>query len=521
MKKTGQERYSANAYTFYKDQALRAKAGAFEKGSLFKQASMEKRFYLLVADSFTMMLSVILGYYVAQVFKGYFMPGLPEIDISSALQAFPILFGFPMLVVMLRSEHYGHYSRFRPFWDEYGKFIKIIAAVAGLTTVYLFFSNSNFSRAWLGATWFLVLFLVPVGRLLAKHWMMHQGKWFSKTVVIGSGTNALESALAIESNILMGFKVEALLDLHKTSDIPETKSITDFLSGEDYVYPVLSLNKDLDQQLKDMGSPYVVFALESEDFITHQGLLERLMATRSSMSVIPSFRGLPLLGAEISPIFRHEVFHLRVKNNLARRGPRGVKRLFDLLVSGVLLLVLSPFFLYFGWRVKRDGGPAFYAQQRIGQFGKPFSCYKFRSMRVDADETLKALLDSDDALKYQWEKDHKLKDDPRVTEVGRFLRKTSLDEFPQLLNVFKGEMSLVGPRPISDTEMVRYGEQVSYYLETPPGITGLWQISGRNDVDYSTRVNLDAWYVRNWSLWNDIAIMFKTIRVVFRGSGAY
>jgi undecaprenyl-phosphate galactose phosphotransferase len=521
MEKAEQERYSANANTFYKDQALRAKADSFKKGGLFKQASMEKRFYLLVADSFTMMLSVILGYYAAQLFQHYFMPGLPVIDIATALHAFPILFGFPMLLVMLRSEHYGHYSRFRPFWDEYGKFIKIIAAVAGLTTVYLFFSNSNFSRAWLGATWLLVLFLVPVGRVLAKRWMMYQGKWFSKTVVIGSGTNALESALAMESNILMGFKVEALLDLHKTSDAPETKSITDFLSGQDYVYPVLSLKGDLDQQLKDMGSPYVVFALESEDFINHQGLLESLMATRSSMSVIPSFRGLPLLGAEISPIFRHEVFHLRVKNNLARQGPRFVKRLFDLVVSGILLLALSPLFLYFGWRIRRDGGPAFYAQQRIGQFGKSFSCYKFRSMRVDADKVLKALLESDEALKREWERDHKLKDDPRVTAIGRFLRKTSLDEFPQLLNVFKGEMSLVGPRPISDSEMVKYGEQVSYYLETPPGITGLWQISGRNDVEYATRVNLDAWYVRNWSLWYDIAIMFKTIRVVFRGSGAY
>lgn len=514
-------RRSANTQTFYKDQALRAKATDFRKSRLFRRAPMEKRFYLLVADGFTMILSVILGYYVAQVFKSYYMPELPEIDIATALRAFPVLFGFPMLLVMLRSEHYGHYSRFRPFWDEYGKFVKIIAAVAGLTTVYLFFSNSSFSRAWLAATWFLVLFLVPVGRLSAKHWMMHQGKWFSKTVVVGSGANALESALAIESNILMGFKVDALLDLDKTSDTPETKSITDFLSGEDHVYPVLPLSGDLERQLEAMGSPYVVFALESDDYLKHQSLLERLMAMRSDMSVIPPFRGLPLLGAEISPIFRHEVFHLRVKNNLASRGPRIIKRLFDLLVSGLLLVVLSPVFLYLGWRVRQDGGSVFYSQQRIGKYGKSFSCYKFRSMRIDADKVLATLLESNDELKRQWDRDHKLKNDPRVTAIGRFMRKTSLDEFPQLLNVFRGDMSLVGPRPISEAEMPRYGAQISYYLETPPGITGLWQISGRNDVDYSTRVNLDAWYVRNWSLWYDIAILFKTIKVVFRGSGAY
>ncbi|RUM93866.1 MAG: UDP-phosphate galactose phosphotransferase [Thiothrix sp.] len=516
-----QEPHSTNARAFYKDQALRAKPSSFKRGRLFKQASIEKRFYLLVADCFTMTLSVVMGYFIAQVFKSYFLPGLPEVEAVAAFQAFPILFGFPMLLVMLRSEHYGHYSRFRPFWDEYGQFIKIVVTIAGLTTIYLFFTNTNFSRVWLGATWFFVFFFVPVGRVLAKRWMMLQGKWFSHTVIIGSGKNALESALAIESNILMGFKVVALLDLNKKSGTQEKKSITDFLSGKDYVYPVLPLDADSGQQLDDMGSPYIVLALESEDYIKHRRLLEQLVATRHNMSIIPPLRGLPLLGAEISPIFRHEVLHLRIKNNLASRGSRIVKRFFDLIVSCALLLVLSPAFLYLGWRIRKDGGPAFYSQSRIGKHGKSFSCYKFRSMRVNADKVLKELLASDEELKRQWDQDHKLKEDPRVTAVGRFLRKTSLDEFPQLLNVFKGEMSLVGPRPISDTELVRYGVQISYYLETPPGITGLWQISGRNDVDYSTRVNLDAWYARNWSLWYDITILFKTVRVVFRGSGAY
>jgi undecaprenyl-phosphate galactose phosphotransferase len=131
------------------------------------------------------------------------------------------------------------------------------------------------------------------------------------------------------------------------------------------------------------------------------------------------------------------------------------------------------------------------------------------------------VLASDASARMEWERDFKLRNDPRITPIGAFLRKTSLDELPQLWNVLKGDMSLVGPRPIVTEEMDRYGDQLGYYLEARPGMTGLWQISGRNDVDYSARVNLDAWYVRNWSLWYDIVILLKTINVVFRRHGAY
>lgn len=142
-------------------------------------------------------------------------------------------------------------------------------------------------------------------------------------------------------------------------------------------------------------------------------------------------------------------------------------------------------------------------------------------MVTDADDKLINLLATDAQARAEWERDFKLKDDPRNTPIGAFLRKTSLDELPQLWNVFKGEMSLVGPRPIIDEELARYEQNVDYYLLANPGMTGLWQVSGRNDVDYQTRVYFDAWYVKNWSLWNDIAILFKTINVVLKRKGAY
>ena len=150
-----------------------------------------------------------------------------------------------------------------------------------------------------------------------------------------------------------------------------------------------------------------------------------------------------------------------------------------------------------------------------------FACYNFRTMVPNAEQQLPQLLENNPELQAQWDKEHKLKDDPRVSKLGEFLRRTSLDELPQLFNVLKSEMSLVGPRPIVEAELQKYGLEKSYYLMVRPGMTGLWQVSGRNDVDYDTRVYLDAWYVKNWSLWYDLAILFKTIKVVFGRNGAY
>jgi undecaprenyl-phosphate galactose phosphotransferase len=187
----------------------------------------------------------------------------------------------------------------------------------------------------------------------------------------------------------------------------------------------------------------------------------------------------------------------------------------------MLLVLLSPGFLLVAWAIRRDGGPALFAHPRIGKKGRVFNCYKFRTMVVDAEKQLEQLLQRQPELRKQWQAEHKLRSDPRVSPLGRFLRRTSLDELPQLINVIRGEMSLVGPRPVVRSELPRYGDQVGYYLMVRPGMTGLWQVSGRNDVDYDTRVYLDSWYVKNWSLWHDLVILFKTVSVVLKREGAY
>lgn len=197
------------------------------------------------------------------------------------------------------------------------------------------------------------------------------------------------------------------------------------------------------------------------------------------------------------------------------------KRLFDILVGSLCLMALAPVMISLVILVRRDGGPAIFGHRRIGSDGKTFLCLKFRSMCVDAERKLQEHLANNPAARAEWDKDFKLKDDPRVTKLGQLLRRTSLDELPQLFNVLRGDMSLVGPRPIVADEVARYGERFVAYRNCRPGITGLWQVSGRNDISYRARVRLDSFYAARWSMTKDLFILIRTVAVVFRRSGAY
>ncbi|MDK2122977.1 sugar transferase [Parachitinimonas caeni] len=200
---------------------------------------------------------------------------------------------------------------------------------------------------------------------------------------------------------------------------------------------------------------------------------------------------------------------------------RLAKRLLDIIGAGILLILLLPVFMVVSLIIRSHGGTAIFGHKRVGRAGQPFVCYKFRTMIPNADQRLKELLAHDPAAREEWERDFKLKDDPRITPIGAILRQTSLDELPQLWNVLIGDMSLVGPRPIVEAEMPRYGADIDLYLSVRPGLTGLWQVSGRNNMSYTERVALDSYYVNNWSLFGDIKIIFKTALVVVRGDGAY
>lgn len=200
-----------------------------------------------------------------------------------------------------------------------------------------------------------------------------------------------------------------------------------------------------------------------------------------------------------------------------------IKTIFDFTLTLIGTICISPLLVYIAYRIKKeDPGPVIFKHIRIGKDGKPFPCYKFRSMVVNSAEMLEKYLAENPAAKAEWERDFKLKNDPRITPIGKFLRRTSLDELPQIFNVLKGEMSLVGPRPVVQEELDKYyGDAVKEYCSIRPGITGLWQVSGRSDLDYTERVLLDQWYVKNRNLKLDIKILWQTIGVVLMKKGAY
>ena len=204
----------------------------------------------------------------------------------------------------------------------------------------------------------------------------------------------------------------------------------------------------------------------------------------------------------------------------ARRGI-GAKRAFDVMAAcAILLFALPAMFFIAILMFSTDRGPILFSHERIGLNGRRFRCLKFRSMVVDSQEALRRHLELFPRARAEWEATQKLTNDPRITPLGRFLRVTSLDELPQLINVIRGDMSLVGPRPIVQDEVVRYADQIEHYSAVRPGITGLWQVSGRSDCDYDQRVQLDTLYVRQWSFIGDLVILVKTIKVVVLRTGS-
>ena len=209
-------------------------------------------------------------------------------------------------------------------------------------------------------------------------------------------------------------------------------------------------------------------------------------------------------------------------HNLTFKGNLILKRFIDIFIIVICLPLLLPLMLILSILVKLTSkGPVFYAHRRVGKNGKEIKCWKFRSMNINSQQMLEEILANDPVRRAEWEKDRKFQDDPRVTKFGKFLRKTSLDELPQLFNILFGDMSLVGPRPVTEPELDKYGKYKDYVLSVVPGLTGMWQVSGRSDTGYEERISFDTYYIQNWSIWLDIWILIKTVWVVLKGKGAY
>lgn len=465
------------------------------------------KYLIALNDLFWLLFSFLLGhcfiYFLVDDFSLYLRPDewAERLFLSISISSIGVLWFWLRL---------RHYTYRKPFWFELKEVLRTLLILSVIEVSIIGFSKLYLSRyLWLSA-WLCTFLIVPLGRILLKKWLISSKRYLKKTIIIGGGENAIDAYYALQSEPYLGLDVKYFLSSHPTDKLYRLD------------VPIL---KDVEQGLwMLLSNPYdqFIIALEDNENIERDYWLRYLSKHHyRSISVIPSLRGLPLYSTDMSFLFSYDVMLLRINNNLAKRSSRIIKRMTDIILSITALILLSPLFAILYYLIRRDGGKAIYGHKRVGQHGKAFHCLKFRTMVVNSQEILDELLLNNEEAKQEWQKDFKLKNDPRITPVGNFLRKTSLDELPQLWNVLKGEMSLVGPRPVVKEELARYHEEVDYYLMAKPGMTGLWQVSGRNDVDYAKRVYFDSWYVKNWSLWNDIAILFKTIRKVTKQEGAY
>lgn len=462
---------------------------------------------LVFSDFISLNLSLVLALFVMAIFSGQLDTYIPSNELGERffIHFFIISCGVAWFAIRLR-----HYTYRKPFWLELKEILRTLLILAVIELAAVAFSKMYLSRYLWGFTWIIALIITPFSRVMIKKALIKSGIYLCPAIIIGGGKNAIDAYKALNSETYLGFNIKYFITEHKTEELRQLN------------ISILDESRESLWKLKTKKTDQFIIALEDNEFELRDRWL-KFFSTQGyrSVSVIPTLRGLPLYSTDMSFLFSYDMMLLRMNNNLAKRSSRILKRMMDIIGSVLIILALSLLLLALYFIIRRDGGDAIYGHERIGQNGKPFKCLKFRSMVTNSKEVLDDLLANNAEARAEWEKDFKLKNDPRITKIGRLLRKTSLDELPQLFNVLKGEMSLVGPRPIVQEELERYHNDVSYYLMAKPGMTGLWQVSGRNDVDYDTRVYFDSWYVKNWSLWNDIAILFKTINVVFKRDGAY
>jgi undecaprenyl-phosphate galactose phosphotransferase len=417
---------------------------------------------------------------------------------------------FPIWFFILAYE--GAYSKRFAFWDE-AKLLSKCTLFASLTIFTILFigkQGAAFSRILLLTMSLLSILLFPVIRTRIKRLLYSFGLMKRKVLILGTGEAGRLALAALRNEPNLGYDVAGFID-----EEPNGQRDIDGVRIHRYI-------DKIDRYIK-MGVIHDIVIAKPE--LDKQRLVSIINAIQHKVEntlYIPDISGIAVLGTELRHFFNEQTIVIEIKNNLARPFNYIAKRLFDYTVGFILFLFLIVPVLIISILIRiTSKGPAIFKQERIGRSGRPFMCYKFRTMYRDAEERLNGILETDPGARTEWEEYWKLRNDPRVTGLGKFLRETSLDELPQIFNVLKGEMSLVGPRPVVQEEIEKYyKENAEFYYRVPPGITGLWQVSGRSNTSYKYRVSLDSWYVRNWNLWLDIVILIKTTRVVLEKEGA-
>jgi Undecaprenyl-phosphate galactose phosphotransferase WbaP len=445
---------------------------------------------LVIADCIAMLVAIYIALSLLPFVAGASRTPLVQND------------GFAMLYVAIVAylALKGRYTERIPFWNEM-QLVVCTSLTASACALALGAINYDLTS---GRPVLIALLIFPVlgtaANLLVKYLLIRARVWIIPVVVVGNRESIAEAECALQSDRFLGYGIVGRLD-------PAT-----VMSGTSAprLRPALELH----------GANYLLIATDGTGAL-HRQLIERALQERVRFALMVQPYLAPTFASKPTCFFSHDAVLLSFQNGLSRPIPRIAKSTMDILFALMLLIVTAPVFLAICIANLLDGGPILFKQYRVGIGGRPFCCLKFRTMVVNADGALAAALAQTPELAAEWEARRKLVNDPRVTRVGRFLRKTSLDELPQLINVLRRDMSLVGPRPIVESEVSLYGDNIAQYYATRPGLTGLWQVSGRSNTSYARRVQLDVWYVNNWTLWHDIAVLLKTIPAVFGRQGAF
>jgi undecaprenyl-phosphate galactose phosphotransferase len=404
----------------------------------------------------------------------------------------------------------GLYSKRFTFWDEARELVKgtTISFFLIMRLTFIARKSLQVSRTVIVLAWFISLILFPVARYLIKLTLSKLNLWKEKVIILGAKAGKI-IAKGINSNSVLGYQVVGFLDDNKKRN-EEVEKIK-----------VLGKISEVEKWAKELKVKNFIIALPELQRERLVKIVKKCEELGETIKIIPNAVELITIDMEIENL--GETLILTVRQNLTKPWNILIKNIFDYLVSFILIILLLPFFGLISLAILIDSpGPVILTQERLGKDRRKFKFYKFRSMYKDADSRLEAYLSKNpDALR-EWNKYQKLRGyDPRVTRVGKFLRKYSLDEFPQLFNVLKGDMSLVGPRPYLPREINKIGGSHSVISRVKPGLTGLWQVRGRNILPFKERLILDEYYVRNWSLWLDIVIFIKTLKILVTGEGAY